>query len=129
MKVICCKEETKLVTGKEVYPQIPNLHLNYYYLCEKCRAYVGCHKNTKKPLGTPADKELRQLRIKVHNVVDKLWKSEYLTRSEVYEMLSRKFKISKENCHIGMFNKKQCEDVIDFLAEEKGNKNEKANRK
>ena len=28
--------------------------------------YVGCHNNTRKPLGTMADKELREAHMAVH---------------------------------------------------------------
>jgi len=32
------------------------------WLCKPCDAYVGCHNNTERPLGTLANKELRTAR-------------------------------------------------------------------
>ena len=61
------------------------------YYCEPCNAYVGCHKNSRKPLGTLANKELRELRIRTHEIFDPLWKSGKMTRSEAYKMLEVKF--------------------------------------
>ena len=61
------------------------------YICEnypKCNTYVGCHKGTTVPLGTPADAELRLLRRKCHKVFDEKWKSGRMTRKEAYKYLA-----------------------------------------
>jgi len=45
------------------------------YYCKEDDAYVGTHKNSRKSLGTMANKELRERRKKAHRVLDPLWKS------------------------------------------------------
>ena len=49
--------------------------------------YVGCHNNTRKPLGTMADKELREARMAVHAKIDPLWRSGRHRRSDVYRRI------------------------------------------
>lgn len=49
------------------------------YLCRPCNAYVGCHNNTRKPLGTMADAETREWRKKAHAVIDLIWKSKKMS--------------------------------------------------
>lgn len=61
-----CILKAELVRGYKIYPRIPGLHNKWYYSCPNCDAYVGCHPKTKRPLGTPANAELRTLRSEVH---------------------------------------------------------------
>lgn len=82
------------------------------YLCKPCNAYVGCHNNTRKPLGTMANAETRQWRQRAHAVVDPLWKTGTMKRKAVYAMLARAF--GKE-IHIGESDIKQCKKIIEFL--------------
>ena len=79
------------------------------YLCKDCGAYVGCHNNTQIPLGTLANKELRQLRIKAHNKIDKLWQNHTHTRDEVYQYLN---KIFGREIHIGQSGPEICKKII-----------------
>lgn len=57
---------------------------------------------------TPADDEVRGLRMKAHEVVDVLWKVGGMKRKEVYKRKERK------DVHIGFFNKKELLKVIEF---------------
>lgn len=55
--MICpyCKRPAKWVENKEIYGK--NYGKSYMmWLCKPCDAYVGCHNNTKEPLGTLANK-------------------------------------------------------------------------
>lgn len=63
---------------------------------------------------TPADYETRQVRIRAHDAFDRLWKSGSLTRYACYRQLAKYLKLSREQVHIGMFDIKQCEAVIQF---------------
>ena len=108
----CGKEalwcENKLIYGK-------NYGKSYMcYYCKDCDTYVGCHQNTKKPLGTMANRELREWRKKAHKVFDPLWKQGKITRKELYKQISKK--LGKE-IHIGESNIEQCKDIIEAVTE------------
>ncbi len=78
------------------------------YFCKPCDAYVGTHNNTTKPLGTMANKELRQWRIKAHNKIDKLWQNKTHTRNEVYQYLNKTF---GREIHIGGSDLETCKQI------------------
>jgi hypothetical protein len=83
------------------------------YICDGCDASVGTHQKLdensyRKPFGTPADKQLRELRIATHIYFDAIWKNKIATRDSLYKKLAKEMGISNNRCHIGKFNKKQC---------------------
>lgn len=114
--VLCihCNNPSKLVKGKIIYPHRKDLYYKYFYLCKSCNAYVGCHQGTNTPYGTPVKAELRKLRNQAHKYFDKLWQSGLLTRFEAYKQLANYMELHINDTHIGMFNEKQCEEVIMF---------------
>jgi len=59
MKCDYCQQQAKLVTGDIIYPHRPDLYSKKIWHCEPCRAWVGTHKGTVKPLGRLANAELR----------------------------------------------------------------------
>ena len=79
------------------------------WVCLSCAAWVGCHKGTEDPLGTPANAALRQARRRVHAVFDPLWRNKYMRRGKAYELLAKMMGLPPEQAHIGMFNMEQCE--------------------
>lgn len=88
--MICpyCDKEALWCENKEKYGK--NYGKSYMcYYCKTCDAYVGCHENTKRPLGTMANKELRQWRMKVHDHIDPLWKSGKVKRGDLYKKISQ----------------------------------------
>ena len=113
MRVYCpyCSKEAKLVDSIEIYKQSYGM----IYLCKPCEAYVGCHFGTDKPKGSPAKKELRVLRMKVHNLFDPLWQRNDIKRSEAYRWLQEKMNMPKRLAHIGMFNEEQCKIAISLI--------------
>lgn len=81
------------------------------YWCKDCDAYVGCHNNTRKALGTLANKELREWRMKAHEVLDELWKrpkNGYARRS-VYIRLKEAF---GREIHVGEADIETCKEII-----------------
>jgi Protein of unknown function (DUF3268). len=78
----------------------------------QCNTYVGCHKGTDTPLGTPANSALRKARSKAHAAFDPLWRSGEMTRSAAYAWLAEKMGIPKDLCHIAMFDEGQCENAV-----------------
>lgn len=112
--VICnyCGNEAKLVSSKSFYGRSYGTHL---YVCWECDARVGTHRNSLVPLGTLANRELRQLRKECHQHFDVLWKSRKMSRSQAYHWLRKKMNLSREEAHIGMFNKSQCKELLAHL--------------
>lgn len=110
-----------LVENKEIYGR------NYgdwpwIYLCKECRAYVGLHPYTHIPLGTLADKELREARKTSKSYFEILHKSGFKSRSEAYKMLAQKMGIPTEECHFGWFDIERCmlaeqasKDIMDSI--------------
>lgn len=110
LKCPYCKTEAVWCENKVVYGR--NYGKSYMiWLCPKCGAYTGCHQNTKQPLGTMANKELRELRVKCHELFDKIWKSGETTRKNAYKLLEEKTGIK----HIAWANEKECELIIKLL--------------
>ena len=106
-----CKKEAPWVENKEKYGR--NYGKSYMcYYCKPCGTYVGCHENTKRPLGTMADKETMGWRKKAHAAIDSLWGSGKMKRKEVYKML--KEKLGKE-IHIGESDIEACKNIIKFI--------------
>ena len=92
-----------------------------------CYASVSAHQSTGEPMGTPADEETKAARMRAHLHFDKLWdrkKAQFnplwkkaeefklMRRGEAYEWLRKKMKLTKEEAHIGLFTKAQCELVV-----------------
>jgi hypothetical protein len=106
--MICpkCKKEAPWVENKEKYGR--NYGKSYMcYYCKECDTYVGCHNNTRKALGTMADKETQQWRMKAHQVFDPLWRNGKMTRKQAYEFIG--------NRHIGESDIEQCQKIINIV--------------
>ena len=92
MKIYCCqcKKDIKpiKVKGALVYPYNTKLQDLDFWMCQRCKNFVGCHPNSTRPLGVIANKEIKQMRIKIHNLLDPIWKSGKMSRKEVYKQLS-----------------------------------------
>ena len=106
-----CKTFSKLVTGKDIYPNRNDLKNIQIYQCKPCAAYVGCHGLSDKPLGRLANAELRRAKSAAHRAFDPIWKNKHMKRPQAYKWLAEQLKISGGDCHIGMFNLETCKEV------------------
>lgn len=107
-----CGKQTEFVDDSEVYG---TSYGGKIYLCRDCDAYVGSHKHGKlkdKPFGRLANARLREWKVKAHASFDPMWKDTKASRSMAYSQLSIKLRISKDDCHIGMFDVAMCKRVI-----------------
>lgn len=77
------------ITGKIAYPHRPDLKNKPLWQCPLCDNFVGCHKGTDKPLGVIVSKEVKAIRVALHNLIDPVWKTKKLSRKEVYRALSK----------------------------------------
>lgn len=84
----------------------------------KCSGAIGCHPGTNVPLGIPAPKEVRELRIKAHDAFDKLWRGGKMSRSDAYRWLRDSLSISAEEAHIGQFDAEKCKLLIALVEKE-----------
>lgn len=81
----------ELISGKDVYPSRADLADIPIWRCPNCKNTVGCHHKTNnptKPLGVIATPELKKKRMKIHAVLDPMWKTGGFSRQEVYRQLS-----------------------------------------
>ena len=107
-----CLSQSKLTTGEYIYPHRRDLSHLFFYLCEPCDAYVGCHGTSKSALGRLANAELRKAKSSAHKAFDPIWKLGHLTRSGAYDYLSYALNIESKHCHIGSFSVEQCNAVV-----------------
>jgi hypothetical protein len=107
-----CKNFSKKVSGKEIYPHRTDLYKLTFYQCLPCKAHVGCHGTSDKPMGRLANLELRKAKGQAHRHFDQLWKSGDMKRKEAYKWLAKTLCIDGSDCHIGMFDVKTCEFVV-----------------
>ena len=113
-----CHKEAKWCENKEIYGR--NYGKSYMcYWCKDCDAYVGCHNNTTREMGTMAKKELRELRHSCHKQFDKFWMrmrgSNKQRRNLAYDWLSSVMKIHPQLAHIGKFNEEQCKKLLEII--------------
>ncbi len=88
-----------------------------FYGCSRypnCTATHGAHQDTGGPLGIPANKETRELRIKAHDAFDALWKDGHMSRPEAYCWMQREMRLTPAEAHIGRFSAEQCQRLIDL---------------
>ena len=91
-----------LCNGKVVYISNSKIYGKEYgsgkcYFCTKCGAYVGTHKpRPKEALGILGNSEMREMKMKCHELFDRQWKNEktsmkrHIARKKAYTELAVK---------------------------------------
>ena len=121
MKCPYCGGKAHLRDASSIYHN--NRRKGKIYICENfpnCDSYVGCHKNTTKPLGRMANKKLRTMKSKAHYYFDPLWKNKLFSRKKslshnrtrAYQWLAEQLGLPESKCHIGLFDVDMCRQVI-----------------
>lgn len=114
-KVICpyCKSHALLVDSKVIYGK----SYGNLWLCEPCKAYVGCVRGTDTPLGIPANARTRAERQVAHKWLDMIWKNKErgFSRSSVYLWLAGKMNMTSQECHIARFGYDQCREALTHI--------------
>jgi hypothetical protein len=97
MELWCCScaefVQARLTDGAEVYPHRKDLSSLPFWRCDGCKNWVGCHHKTKdrtRPLGNIPSPELKKARKQIHALIDPLWKSKRIKRSDLYMRMSKK---------------------------------------
>lgn len=109
-RVVCgyCDRPAQRVGANKIYKNRPDLLGKWFWKCDPCDAYVGCHPGTDNPLGRLSDKRLRHAKQRVHRELDPLWKSGEMRRKDAYAALAKALGIAQQNCHVGMFDYETC---------------------
>ena len=106
-----CHKEAEWTENKVIYGK--NYGRSFMvYLCKPCNAYVGCHNNTKKPLGTMANADTREWRKTAHAKFDPLWRDGNYSRDEAYNILNKHF---GREIHIAESDSDTCKEIIEFV--------------
>ncbi len=108
--VVCpnCNKPAPWVENKEIYGR--NYGKSYMcYYCKDCDFSVGCHNNTRQPLGTMIGAEHRRLRRAVHAKIDPLWQSGKIKRGHLYARLTRALGFQY---HTGSADIETCKKIL-----------------
>jgi hypothetical protein len=117
----CGGSDIACVSGDVIYPHRPDLYAKWFWRCV-CGAYVGCHRDTQEPMGTPAGPATRSARGEAHAAFDALWKRK-VARDQVsvkearkagYVWLAQQMELDVEDMHIARFTVHQCKMVVDL---------------
>lgn len=125
MSVHCdyCGRAALLVGGGELYPHRSDLSALNFWKCTPCEAWVSCHQpgngqgDGTKPMGRLANAQLRSARRDAHASFDSLWRDGAMSRSRAYAWLAAALGISREQCHIGIFDVDDCFAVVHAVAQ------------
>ena len=119
-KITCpyCGAVAILRDGKYVYGD--RAKGEKLYVCKNyphCDSYVGVHPGTNIPMGTLANAELRNKRIRAHKLFDCIWKNNLMTRKEAYRWMEYFMGIPKNSGHIAKFSDYRCQMLMDKCRE------------
>ena len=84
--------------------------------CNLCDARVGVHKGTEIPLGSLANRALREKRKELHEYFDQMWRfaqakrgiEKHEARNAAYKWLANEMDMPQVECHIGMMDLEEC---------------------
>ena len=122
--------ECNICGGKVIYTSNSKIYGREYgsgkmYYCTECGAYVGTHEpRPKEALGLLANKEMRDMKMKCHELFDKKWKNEptsrkrHIARKNAYKELSDRLQIPIEECHFGYFDMDMLNRAFKILESE-----------
>ena len=91
---------------------------NKFFSCTRwpdCRGSHAAHPDGK-PTGVPANEKTKAARRKGHEVFEQHRMRHNLTKNACYRKLARAMRISRKECHFGLFDLEQCERAIAILA-------------
>ena len=108
-----CGSHTILRSADGIYRE--NARNDMLYVCKNypaCNSYVRVQRGTKIPLGTVANRELRELRAEAHRQFDKLYKHGYMGKHDAYQWLGGILGVPAKQAHIAQLSLLSCNLVI-----------------
>lgn len=101
-----CGAPVEYVSNEKVYGK--KYGSGYCYLCTKCGAYVGTHKNKpRQTFGILADERMRKGKMMCHEIFDSFWKGKkraHSKRDRLYAYLAEDLGIPNDCSHFGYFD-------------------------
>ena len=119
-----CGGVIRLVPAEKVYQAATERlkqQRQWIYQCQNCNARVGCHRDSKRPLGNVANEVLRLKRMETHQIFDAFWRSRGMSRTAAYRWLAQSLQVPEENAHIGTMEMDACEAVARLCRDYKNN--------
>ena len=117
-----CKKGSKWVSNDVVYGRRYGKSYMMWW-CEPCDARVGCHNNSKRPLGTLATRKLREARMETKKVfIDHFMGGDWRDKkgkNEGYKFLKKHF---NRDYHFGESSLEELEIIKDLLEYERTHK-------
>lgn len=93
--IFCCgcgiEVRAVLIDGATAYPHRKDLAALPFWRCPMCLNFVGCHHkiaDRTRPLGVIPTEALKKARMRIHALVDPLWKSGVVPRGKLYAHIS-----------------------------------------
>lgn len=114
-----CGSHTILRSADGIYRE--NSRNEMLYVCKNYPAfdaYVRVQKGTTIPLGTVANRELRELRAEAHRQFDKLFLRGYMSKHDAYQWLGGILGVPANQAHIGQLSVLACNLVIREVAKQ-----------
>ena len=118
--IYCCACYTNVVArltdGAEIYPHRPDLKALPFWKCDTCGNFVGCHHKTRdrtRPLGCIPTKQIKQMRMQIHALIDPIWQADVISRRMLYKMLSRV--LGREYHTADIRSTQEASNIIDFV--------------
>lgn len=109
-----CGSPAVLRSADGIY--INNPRESMLYVCKNypaCDAYVRVHPGTTKPMGSLANKKLRNLRMEAHRWFDQIYMRGIMSKQDAYRWLSDVLCIPFLDTHIGQMGEYYCSKVIE----------------
>lgn len=114
-----CTGKVALVENKAVYGR--NRGWPWIWQCQEsgCRAYVGCHTNTYKPLGLLADRRTRTARKAAYASLEAYCNRMGIPHSNMAGWVAKQLNVSVSRSGIGWLDINQCRQLIELCSQNK----------
>lgn len=86
------------------------------YVCKnypECDSYVKVQRGSNLPLGSLANKKLREMRKEAHYHFNKLYESGLITKESAYDWLAGLLGVPLTHAHIGQLGEYDCKYVVE----------------
>lgn len=111
----CCTGQVRLVNNMEIYGRSYG-NWPFAYKCDGCGATIGVHPNSIYPVGTLANRALREERQRVHDALDRMRREDWVTVSVARERLAQMMSIPVAACRIATFDLDLCRKALQVMA-------------
>jgi hypothetical protein len=113
----CCGGPAVLVQNRVLYGSNQGKWPVVWY-CLSCEASTGCHPFSVFPMGIMADRQTKAARRQMHELLDPIWESGLMSRSEAYALLAERMGVPPwEEVHVAWMSLQQCAVAAECIRE------------